>query len=550
MGMCSNNISRRSFVAAAAGVAAAATMGGAALGAGVGQARADGEKVLTISVTSPSMSLDPIIAGDATSMGIISNCVEALFTYDADHQIQPGICETYEESDDHLTYTFHLRDAVWNNGDPVTADDFVYAWRRNASATGDASAFQYQIEMAAIKNQAAVLAGELPPEELGVSALDEKTIQIELEYPVSYLLDLLAFTPWVPVNQKFCEERGDKFGIGKDDILYCGPYILTEYSADNNRMTLSKNPDYWDAANVQVDKVVYQVIADTQQAVMSYENGDVDYVELTGDLVAAYADNPAFSQVPGIYNYYLMFNVKVDGYESQSLRQAIAYAIDRESLCNDVLKDGSIPAYNMTMKGLAFNEEGKDYTEECGQFFEYDPEKAMELWEAAQAETDRREITITYDQEKDFAANACTFIQALLEATLPGLTVNIVSTPKKNRLQIEQDHDFEICFHGWGPDYADATAILAMYYSTHPSNYSQWASEEFDALYDQANSTDAGDPAARWEDLKRCNDILTESAVCPPLFQTGSATLTRENVHGLSNHLTGIKCFYKFVTVD
>lgn len=539
-------LSRRGFLGmTAAGLALA---GAAKLAGTPGVALADDGKTVNLAVQTSIMSLDPLISGDAVSMSAISNCVEALFDVDPDGQIQPAACESYEVSDDQLTYTFHLRDGLtWSNGEPVTAQDFIYAWQRNASSDGTAAQFQYQIEMAAIKNYEAVLSGEADVTELGCSAIDEKTIEVTLEHPVAFLLNLLSFTPWVPVNQAFCESQGDQFGVGKDNILFSGPYVLDTYSMDNNTITLKKNPNYWDAANVDIETVNLQVIADTQQAVMSYEMQTVDYVELTGDLVSQYEGTEGFESVPGPFNYYLMINVTKPGYDNQDFRQAIAYSIDREALCNDVLRDGSQPAYTMTMKGLCSNSEGKDFAEDCTQYFAYDTAKAQELWAGCKDELGIDAITIVYDQEKDFAQKSCEFMQSALQSTLEGLTVNIESTPKKNRLQMEQDHDYEIVLHGWGPDYADPTAILAMYESTHPSNYSLWASEDFDTLYEKANTEDSGDEAARWEDLKQCADICTEAAVCPPIFQTGSATLTRPTLTGHTYHMCGVKCFYKYM---
>lgn len=508
-------------------------------------------KTLNLAAQSSVMSLDPLIAGDEVSMGVISNVVEGLFVVDSKGKIQPGLCKNYEVSQDQKTYTFHLRDGItWSNGKPVTAQDFVYAWQRNATSTGDLSTFQYQIEMAAIKNYADVIGGKKPVDQLGVKAVDSKTISLELEHPVPFLLNLLAFTPWLPVNEEYQKSQGNKFGVTKDNVLYNGPYYISDYQVGGNTVTLTKNPKYWDAANVQVGTVKIQVISDTQQAVMSYRNNTVDNVALTGDLVSQNASDPGFSKVLGPYNYFLMFNTKVSGLDNQDFRQAIAYAIDRNALCGNVLNDGSIPSYNMTLKGLCTNAGGKDFTEASGKYFQYNAQKAKELWAKAKTETKLREVTLTYDQEKDFAANTCTFIKSSLEKTLDGLTVNLEATPKKNRIQKEMDHNFQICLHAWGPDYADPTAILAMYKSNHPSNYSQWNNAQFDTLYDKANSTDAGNAAARWNDLIQCNNICTEQAVCVPIFQTGSAQLTRKTVSGLTNSLTGVKCFYKFVKVS
>ncbi len=507
-------------------------------------------KTVNIAMSTPVESLDPVVAGDGTSMVVISNCNEGLFVTDVDGNPVNGLCESYEVTDDQLTYTFHLRDQKWSNGDSVTAQDFVYSWHRNALGDANSALFQYQLEMAGFKNATAVINGEMDVDELGAHATDDKTIVVELDHPVPFLFNLFAFTPFGPVQQAFREEKGDNFGLTKDDMLWNGPYTLTGYDTASNIVTLTKNPDYWDAENVDIDVINLQVIADTQQAVMSYENGDVDYVKLTSDLVQQYKDDPAFSSTGGIFNYYLMVNTKESGLDSLNLRQAIAYAINRPDICDNVLKDGSLPVYQMCMNGLWANENGDDFAQSSPQFFEYDPDKAKELWAAAQQETDRREIKIVYDQEVDFCKSVAEYLQSTLQSTLEGLTVNIESTPKKNRIQMQADHDYEITLHRWGPDYADATAILAMYQSDDASNYSQWNSPEFDELYDKANSTDAGDAAARWDDLMQCNSICTENAVCIPIFQEGLSKLTRPTLKGKTDHITGIECYYKFCTLD
>jgi ABC-type oligopeptide transport system substrate-binding subunit len=371
---------------------------------------------------------------------------------------------------------------------------------------------------------------------------------MELEHPAPYLLDILAFTPWAPVQRKFREEKGADFALTKDDMLYCGPFTLTEYDSAGNTIGLTKNPNYWDAANVNLGGVNFQIISDTQQAVMAYQSGTVDYVELTGDLVNEMSSEEGFKQESGNFIYYLMMNTKRPGLDNENLRIALAYALNRADICDNILKDGSTPAHQMCMVGLFSNEDGTDFASAAPQLYEFDEAKAQEYWEKAQSETDVREFTIVYDQEKDFAASTCAYIQDTVQKTLEGLTINLEATPKKNRIALADARDYDICFWGWGPDYADPTAILAMYESDHPSNYSAWADKEFDKTYNTANTTDAGKPDVRWEELTRCDEIVTSKAVCIPIFQTGSASLTNPKVTGVTAHITGIPCYYKYVT--
>ena len=307
------NVSRRDFLKAT-GATGIAFVGTTALaGCGGSTDSAASGKSIGLTVATAPVTLDPLAALDTISMTIVSQALECLFVKDPEGVLQPAACESYEVSEDQLTWTFHLRDAKWSNGDAVTADDFICSWQRNAQADSGVADFQYQIEMAAIKNYAAVLDGSADVSELGISAPDDKTIVIEIEHPVPFMLDLLSFAPWAPVNRAFREEQGDSFGISKDNQIYNGAFTVTQYDPAANTFVISKNPDYWDVDNVKLDSVTFQVIGETQQAVMSYENGDVDYVELTGDLVEQYKDDEGFASHNGSFNYYLMMNTTKPG---------------------------------------------------------------------------------------------------------------------------------------------------------------------------------------------------------------------------------------------
>ncbi|MBQ6651032.1 MAG: peptide ABC transporter substrate-binding protein [Atopobiaceae bacterium] len=562
-----DTMSRRNFVKVAGATGLAATL--AACGGGAEEPAAEGEGTeepaaegegsaepaaeaggvtYTIGIPTAPASLDPIVAGDGVSMQIISNCIEGLFVKDDNAQIQPGMCESYEVDDENVTWTFHLRDQNWSNGDPVTSHDFLYAWQRSALGDNGGVDFQYQLSLCSFTNVDAVIAGEKDVSELGVECPDDKTIVCHLDHPVAFLLDLFAFTPFAPIQQKYREEKGDQFALSQDDMLYNGPYILTQWDTAGSQIVMTKNPDYWDAANVQIDTVIEQVITDTQQAIMNYQSGTVDYIELTGDLVQQYENEEGFKANPGIWVYYLMMNTERPGMDTTDFQKAIAYGIDRPDICDNILKDGSTPAYQLTMVGLATNEAGEDFATVSDQYYEFDEATAKEYWAKAIEETDARSFTILYDEEKEFAKTTCSYIKDKLEKMLEGLTINLESTPKKNRIDREGQGDFDVIFHGWGPDYADPTAILAMYNSDDPSNYSRWSNEEFDNLYREANTTLAGDAAARWDNLLRCNSIATDLSGCIPLYQSGAATITRPGVEGMTAHLTGVGCFFKFVT--
>lgn len=512
-------------------------------------ATSDSKNSITVGKTTTVSTLDPAKAEDSTSIEVVGNALEGLYSIKPNGKPELAVAKKVNVSNNGLKYTFTIRDnAKWSNGDPVTAHDFVYAWQRIANPK-NGSLFSYQIGIASLKNAQDVLSGKKPVTDLGVTAKDDKTLVLQLDHQVPYLPYILAFAPWAPLNEKFVEKMGDKFALSKENMLFNGPYVVSDWKAGGSSITLTKNPKYFDADKVKVKNIHFKLISDSQQAAMAYENGTVDYVNLTGDLVNQYKSNKAYRNELGNFESYLMVNTKKAGLDNLKLRQAIAYSIDRQALTKNILKDGSRPAYNMVMKGLVSNKNGKDFSDDAGKQFETNKEKAKKLWDEAKKKTSIRTITLTYDQEDDSLANVAPFLKSEIENTLDGLKVNLESVPKKTRIARETSGNYEIAIHRWGPDYADPTAILSMYVSNDLSNYSKWHNAEFDKLFKEANTTLASKPTERWQALLKADHILTEQAVCIPLYQTGSASLVRPNIKNMNQHFTGNLFEYKYVTI-
>ena len=195
------------------------------------------------------------------------------------------LAESWEISEDGLTYTFHLRDAKWSNGDAVTAADFVFGWQR-AVDPANASEYSYMLsDIGQVVNAAEIIAGEKPVTDLGVTAVDDKTLEVQLNVPVSYFLSLMYFPTFYPVNEAFFNTCKDTFGTSPDTVLSNGAFILTDYQPAATAFELTKNPDYYDAANIALDGLAYQVIKDSQQALMSFQTGALDLTLLNGEQV-------------------------------------------------------------------------------------------------------------------------------------------------------------------------------------------------------------------------------------------------------------------------
>ena len=420
-----------------------------------------GTSDLNIMLETPVESLDPQQATDGTSFEVIADYTDGLMQMDADGQAIPAIAESYDISEDGLTYTFHLRDASWSNGDPVTAADFVYGWQR-AVDPDIASEYAYMLsDIGQVVNAAEIIAGEKDKSELGVTAVDDKTLEVQLNVPVSYFLSLMYFPTFYPVNQAFYESVGDTFGTSPETVLSNGAFVLDTYEPATTAFHLTKNEDYWDADRVQLPGLNYQVIQDSQQALMSYQTGALDTTLVNGEQVDQVKEDPEFQTIGAGYLWYVSPNMDaVPELANLNIRLAMTHAIDREAITNDVLKDGSIATYTAVPMQFAAGPDGSDFSEDQTMFSDvcaYDPEKAAELWAAGLEELGISELTLDMivdaDDEPQKVAQV---LKEQWETTLPGLTVNLTIEPKKQRVQDMQDGNFEVALTRWGPDYAEA----------------------------------------------------------------------------------------------
>ena len=319
---------------------------------------------LNVMVETPVESLDPQIATDGTSFEVIADYTDGLMQMDADGKAVEALAESYDLSDDGTVYTFHIReDANWSNGEPVTAADFVFAWQR-AVDPDVASEYSYMMsDIGQIKNAAEIIAGEMDKSELGVTAVDDKTLKVELNVPVSYFTSLMYFPTFYPVNEAFFTECGDTFATSPDTILSNGAFVMDDYEPAATAFHLTKNADYYNADSVSLEGINYQVIQDSQTALMSYQTGALDMTIVNGEQVDQVEDDPEFSSTGSGYLWYVSPNISaVEELQNLNIRLAMTMAIDREAITNDVLKDGSIATYTAVPMQFAAGPDGSDFS--------------------------------------------------------------------------------------------------------------------------------------------------------------------------------------------
>lgn len=511
-----------------------------------------GSSDLNVMLETPVESLDPQQATDGTSFEVIACYTDGLMQMDAAGQAVNALAESYEISEDGKVYTFHIReDANWSNGTPVTAADFVFAWQR-AVDPAVASEYSYMLsDIGQVVNAAEIIAGEKDKSELGVAALDDKTLEVTLNVPVSYFLSLMYFPTFYPVNEEFFNSCGDVFGTSPETVLSNGAFIMDSYEPAATAFHLTKNPDYYDADRVQLSGLNYQVIQDSQQALMSYQTGALDTVLVNGEQVDQVKDDPEFRSVGAGYLWYVSANMaSVPALNNLNIRMALTMAIDREAITNDVLKDGSAPTYTAVPMDFAAGPDGSDFSEDQTKYSDvcaYDAEQAAEYWATGLSELGVSELSFEMVVDADDAPQkVAQVLKEQWETTLPGLTVTLKVEPKKQRVQDLQDGNFELGLTRWGPDYADPMTYLGMWVTDCSNNYGLWSNAEFDAIIAECTTGDlCTDPEGRWARMYDAEKIVMDEAVIFPLYTQCNAEMLSSKVTGIDFHPVALNRVYK-----
>ena len=513
---------------------------------------ASGTSDLNVMLETPVEALDPQQAVDGTSFEVIADYTDGLYQMDKDGEAVPALAADTQISEDGLSYTFKIRDdAKWSNGEPVTAQDFVFAWQR-AVDPKVASEYAYMLsDVGQIKNAADIIAGKKDKSELGVTAVDDKTLKVELNVQVPYFLGLMYFPTFYPVNQKFFESCGDTFATSPETTLSNGAFILDSYEPAATTLHLKKNPNYYDAKRVKLTGINYQVIQDSQQALMSYQTGAVDTTLVNGEQVDQVKDDPTFHAIAAGYLWYVVPNIsKVKELSNLNVRLAMTMAINRESITTDVLKDGSIPTYTAVPIDFATGPDGSDFAGDQKKFenvCRFDAAAAADYWKKGLAELGVSSISLNMIVDADDAPQkVAQVLKEQWETTLPGLTVNLVVEPKKQRVQDMQDGNFEVGLTRWGPDYADPMTYLGMWGTGNSNNYGEWSNADYDAILAACTTGDlAMDAAGRWAKLLDGEKIVMDNAVIFPLYTQSNAQMISSKVTGIDYHPVALNRVYK-----
>ena len=402
-----------------------------------------------------------------------------------------------------------------------------------------------------VKNAAEIIAGEKDKSELGVTAVDDVTLQVELNVPVSYFLSLMYFPTFYPVNEEFFNSCGDTFATSPETTLSNGAFVLDSYEPAATAFHLTKNADYYDAAKVQLSGLSYQVIQDSQQALMSYQTGALDTTLVNGEQVDQVKDDPEFMTVGAGYLWYVSPNMSaVPELANLNVRLAMTMAIDRDAITADVLKDGSAATYTAVPTEFAAGPDGSDFSGDQSKFSDvcrFDAAAAADYWAKGLEELGITELSLDMVVDADDAPQkVAQVLKEQWETTLPGLTVNLVVEPKKQRVQDMQEGNFQLGLTRWGPDYADPMTYLGMWITDNSNNYGLWSNADYDAIIAECTTGDlCTDAEGRWARLYDAEQIVMDEAVIYPLYTQCNAEMLSSKVTGVEYHPVALNRVYK-----
>ncbi|MGG3528481.1 peptide ABC transporter substrate-binding protein [Bacillus pseudomycoides] len=511
------------------------------------------KQVLNRTETNEIPTMDTSKNTDTLGSQILGNTMEGLYRLDKDNKPIPAVAESSTKSEDGKKYTFKLRkDAKWSNGDPVTAKDFVFAWQRLVDPK---TAAEYAFIAYYIKNAEAINKGKAEVSTLGAKAVDDYTLEVELESAVPYFLNLTAFVSYYPLNEKFVKEKGDKYGLESDTVVYNGPFALTDWKHEEG-WKLKKNDNYWDKKNVKLEEINYSVVKDAATRVNLYDSGQIDFSLLTGEFVDKYkSKKDEFGTYLEPSTFYLRLNQKRAGQDtplkSQKLREAIALSINKKDLANVILNDGSKPADFLVPKGLANGPDGKDFQETFKNGLKQDSKKAAAAWEAAKKELGKDQVTLEFlNYDTSNAKKVGEYVKDQIEKNLKGVTVNIKMQPFKQKLKLESEQDYDFSYGGWNPDYADPMTYLDMFESTNSQNQMSYSNPKYDEMINKGKKELMADAKKRWEELGKAEKLLLEEDVAlVPLFQSGRSYVLQPNVKGIVKHNISPEYSFKWAYV-
>lgn len=477
---------------------------------------------LAVQVGPDPETIDPALNSAADGANVIVHAFESLLIVDSDNKIVPGQAESYDVSEDGMTYTFHLRDGLkWSDGSPLTSNDFVYSWKRLADPN---TAAPYAADMLGyVKGYEEAAAGNL--DALGVSAPDDKTFVVELSVPCVYFSKLVTHASMVPVQKASVEANGEQWSLKPETYISNGPLKMIEW-VPGSHITFAKNENYWNVDKITLNTLKFVLMEDSNAAYSAYQTGEVAMIkDVPTEEIPALKGKEEFHVEPGMGISYIDFQNQKEPFNNPDVRRALSLAIDREYVANTVMQGIGAPATNFVPRGVSDAEGGTNFEDVTrknngGDFFnienhEADVAKAKELLAKA-GYPDGQGFPIIEYMTNDAGHNKAVaeYLQSCWKETL-GVNLDIKIVEWATFTPTRRAGDYQIARDAWSLDYDDPSNLLNLMMSTSGNNNAMYKNPELDKLLNEANST--ADVEEHYAKLHEAENIILEDAAIAPI---------------------------------
>lgn len=490
------------------------------------------EQVLTVSLDNAPTTLDPLLTTETATQHVLDDLFEGLVTLGIDGKPVPGVARDWTVSADEKTWQFHLRpDARWSNGSPVTAQDFIYAWRREVDPKTGAA---YAQSLAPLLNAQEIEAGKMPPSSLGVESPDPQTLVIHLTAPVPYLLDILNQQYFYPLYEPAISKWGDEWVL-PEHMISNGAFRLEE-DVRSTRVVLRKNPYYWDARSVRLERVTYLVLPDPSVHALRFQSGEVQFAYTFPSSQYQWLNSHFPEQAvtaPYLGTLLIEFNMQAKPFKDNlPLRRALSMAIDRDALTRYLKRGLNVSAVDLVPPLLGYTQADPAWAK-LSDTQRY--EEARRLYNEAgysAAHPLRLELSIPSqgpDSRHVFEAVIAMWYEHL------GAEVALDQRELKVLLQEEKLHKVALYQFAWTGDFPDPLTFLGLFSTGSETNFADYSSSSFDGLMGQAERS--ATPDKRYQLLTQAENILNDDAAMIPLFYYGSRHLIKPYVKGWQNNL-------------
>jgi dipeptide transport system substrate-binding protein len=498
-----------------------------------GKKEAKVEKVLNLNNGQEPTSFDPPIGFDAVSWNSLNNLMEGLTRLGPDNQPQAATASKWDLSADGKTYTFHIRsNAKWSNGDDVKASDFVYSWKRLLDPkTGSSAAFLgYFIEGGEAYNT-----GKGSADDVKVKAVDDKTLEVTLNSPSSYFLSIISNPCFFPIDEKVATAN-PKWFAEANTFVGNGPFNLSDWQHDSE-FTFTKNPKYWDAKHVKIDKVHWAMVNDENTEYQMYKTGDLDTSDVPAELADQLFKSGDVKVEDQAGEYFYRFNLTKAPFQNENIRKAFALAVNQQQMVDLVTKNKEKPAYGFVSYGFK-DPNGKDFRKTSGDLIKTDVAKAKELLKKGMEEEGYKtlpEVTLTYstsDQHKKIAEA----LQQMFKENL-GVDVKLANMEASVFATDQKALKFQLSRSSFLADYPDPINFLENFITGSPMNRTGWSNAQFDQLIKDAKNEK--DDKKRYDMMYQAEKIFLDAAPIIPIHFYNQVYLQNKNVTGIVRHPVG-----------